>query len=72
MCYIQAMSGICPICQKTAQARDENAAWPFCCPRCKQIDLGKWLGGEYRIATNERAEGTSNEETAAGNREDLS
>ena len=25
--------------------------WPFCSPRCKLIDLGRWLGGDYRIAT---------------------
>jgi endogenous inhibitor of DNA gyrase (YacG/DUF329 family) len=23
---------------------------PFCSPRCKSIDLGSWLGGEYRIS----------------------
>jgi endogenous inhibitor of DNA gyrase (YacG/DUF329 family) len=28
-------------------------AWPdfpFCCARCRLIDLGRWLGGAYRIA----------------------
>jgi endogenous inhibitor of DNA gyrase (YacG/DUF329 family) len=25
--------------------------WPFCSPRCKTIDLGRWLGESYRIAT---------------------
>ena len=24
--------------------------WPFCSPRCKTIDLGRWLGGAYRVA----------------------
>jgi endogenous inhibitor of DNA gyrase (YacG/DUF329 family) len=24
--------------------------WPFCSRRCQLIDLGRWLGGEYRIA----------------------
>ena len=23
---------------------------PFCSPRCKMIDLGKWLGEEYKIS----------------------
>ena len=26
-------------------------SFPFCSTRCKQIDLGKWLTGEYRITT---------------------
>ncbi len=43
---------LCPICQtefdpKTAPA----ASLPFCCARCKQIDLGRWLGGNYTIST---------------------
>jgi hypothetical protein len=29
--------------------RSENAAFPFCSSRCKLLDLGKWLGEEYRI-----------------------
>jgi endogenous inhibitor of DNA gyrase (YacG/DUF329 family) len=30
------------------------AAWPefpFCSPRCKTIDLGRWLGESYRVAS---------------------
>ena len=23
---------------------------PFCCNRCKLVDLGKWLGEEYRVS----------------------
>jgi len=26
-----------------------NEAFPFCSPRCRLIDLGKWLGGDYRV-----------------------
>ena len=27
-----------------------DPAWrPFCSERCKMADLGKWLGGEYRV-----------------------
>ncbi len=29
--------------------RARNPAFPFCSPRCKQVDLGKWLGEEYRV-----------------------
>jgi endogenous inhibitor of DNA gyrase (YacG/DUF329 family) len=39
----------CPICQKE---NDFFAApvGPFCSERCKLIDLGKWLGEEYRVS----------------------
>ena len=30
-------------------SRSENPCFPFCSERCRAIDLGKWLGGEYRI-----------------------
>ena len=31
--------------------RPAVARWrPFCSERCKLADLGRWLGGEYRIA----------------------
>ena len=25
--------------------------WPFCSKRCRMVDLGRWLGGDYRIHT---------------------
>jgi uncharacterized protein len=40
----------CPICRKPAA----EAHMPFCSSRCADIDLGRWLGGEYRIPTDER------------------
>jgi endogenous inhibitor of DNA gyrase (YacG/DUF329 family) len=39
----------CPICGKPADAVHE----PFCSARCKQVDLGRWLNGTYRIETEE-------------------
>lgn len=24
--------------------------WPFCSPRCRSADLGRWLGGHYQIS----------------------
>ena len=41
----------CPICEKTmdAQGPKEWPDWPFCCRRCKMVDLGRWLGGSYKI-----------------------
>ncbi|NLX22507.1 MAG: DNA gyrase inhibitor YacG [Phycisphaerae bacterium] len=47
----------CPTCGKrvTYATREEVPFRPFCCKRCKLIDLGKWLNEEYRI-TEELAE----------------
>lgn len=39
----------CPICGKPI----DKAYRPFCSVRCKTIDLGRWLGGDYRLETNE-------------------
>ena len=43
----------CPICEKKmdAQGPKEWPDWPFCCKRCRMVDLGRWLGGNYRIET---------------------
>ena len=35
----------CPICAKPSGA----AAKPFCSTRCADIDLGRWLKGNYAI-----------------------
>lgn len=40
----------CPVCGGAVAPRSANPVFPFCKPRCKQIDLGQWLGGEYVIS----------------------
>jgi len=53
---------ICPTCRaKFARDRD-GARVPFCSERCRLIDLGKWLGEEYRVADDT----TSVPDAAAG------
>jgi endogenous inhibitor of DNA gyrase (YacG/DUF329 family) len=42
----------CPNCGKPVKDA-ENPARPFCSERCKMIDLGKWVGGAFRIPTQE-------------------
>jgi uncharacterized protein len=39
----------CPTCGKLT-SRVTGAAGPFCSARCQMVDLGKWLGEEYRIS----------------------
>jgi uncharacterized protein len=38
----------CPICKKPVKSTD--AEFPFCSPRCRTMDLGKWASGGYVIA----------------------
>ena len=42
----------CPNCggEVPYTSLDEVPFRPFCGKRCKLIDLGKWLNGEYRIS----------------------
>jgi endogenous inhibitor of DNA gyrase (YacG/DUF329 family) len=44
---------VCPICKKPVRSRPENAAFPFCSSRCKQVDLGRWLDEAYRLPAEE-------------------
>lgn len=39
----------CPMCGKPATLEMK----PFCSKRCADLDLGKWLGGDYRLPTSE-------------------
>ncbi len=52
---VTPMSGAarnCPICGKPAAARHQ----PFCSARCANIDLGRWLKGNYKVETDEPPE----------------
>ncbi|HEC90960.1 MAG TPA: DNA gyrase inhibitor YacG [Alphaproteobacteria bacterium] len=40
----------CPVCGKPR----DYVYRPFCSGRCADLDLGKWLKGNYRVATEER------------------
>jgi endogenous inhibitor of DNA gyrase (YacG/DUF329 family) len=46
----------CPICRKAAARRTDNRWFPFCSERCKLVDLGKWLGEEYRVPARREEE----------------
>ena len=39
----------CPICRK--EVTRENPEFPFCCERCRIIDLGNWASEKYVIST---------------------
>jgi endogenous inhibitor of DNA gyrase (YacG/DUF329 family) len=42
-------TGECPICGKPVSADVR----PFCSPRCKTIDLGRWIDGAYRLPSED-------------------
>jgi len=39
----------CPTCQTPLEWSPANPWRPFCCERCKLIDLGEWASGERAI-----------------------
>lgn len=39
----------CPQCGKPVRWVPQSIWRPFCSERCKQIDLGAWASGDYRI-----------------------
>jgi len=38
----------CPVCGRPVDPSNVKAL-PFCSQRCKQIDLGRWLGEAYSL-----------------------
>jgi endogenous inhibitor of DNA gyrase (YacG/DUF329 family) len=51
----------CPICER--EMRGQSVAdwpqFPFCSPRCRLIDLGRWLGETYRLPAEEQQADTA-------------
>jgi len=46
----------CPICGRSMRGNGPES-WPekpFCSPRCRLIDLGRWLGEGYRLPAESR------------------
>ena len=48
----------CPECGKPATRAD----YPFCSPRCKDVDLTRWLSGSYVIPATEEEAGSEDEQ----------
>lgn len=42
----------CPICKKDPKPEYR----PFCSKRCANIDLGKWLSGDYAVPSQDPEE----------------
>jgi hypothetical protein len=64
----------CPTCKKfvpdpapaPAPRAELPASFPFCCDRCKLIDLGRWLAGKYQVPVVDREDkhGSADEDNA--------
>jgi endogenous inhibitor of DNA gyrase (YacG/DUF329 family) len=39
----------CATCGADVAPPATNTAFPFCSTRCKLVDLGRWVDGEYAI-----------------------
>jgi uncharacterized protein len=45
----------CPICGKDMPGQyKEWPDYPFCSPKCRKIDLGRWLGEKYRMPADDQ------------------
>jgi endogenous inhibitor of DNA gyrase (YacG/DUF329 family) len=45
----------CPICGKEMPGQyNEWPDYPFCSPKCRKIDLGRWLGEKYRVPADDQ------------------
>ena len=45
----------CPICDKPMPGQwNEWPDYPFCSPKCRKIDLGRWLGEKYAVPAEEK------------------
>ena len=52
----------CPICAKPSSP----ALHPFCSPRCRTLDLARWLDGSYRIPAEPDEEGAEGPDADSG------
>jgi endogenous inhibitor of DNA gyrase (YacG/DUF329 family) len=59
--------GRCPICGSKAEAGYR----PFCSVRCRDVDLGRWLGGAYAIPGGEASDEDGEEAGARSARGDV-
>lgn len=40
---------VCPTCKGPSVYAPSNRFRPFCCERCKNIDLGAWASEDFRM-----------------------
>ena len=45
----EAQTVVCPQCGGPSRYAVDNPWRPFCCERCKKIDMGAWAAEDYRM-----------------------
>ena len=52
------IQGRCPVCSKrfSISKLDDLPSFPFCSDRCRLIDLGRWIDGNYAIPVGASAD----------------
>lgn len=50
----------CPICDREFESQ-QSPAMPFCCERCRRVDLGRWLDERYGMPYEGEEESPSGE-----------
>lgn len=57
--------GRCPICGKSFEGASLDAmpGFPFCSERCRLIDLGRWIDGDYSVPVGSDKAGAEAEES---------
>ena len=56
----------CPQCGGDSEWSVNNAFRPFCCERCKLIDLGAWASESYRVADTDTPPNSERDPNADG------
>ena len=49
----QAESGVSKPCPECGKPAENPKTLPFCSPRCRDVDLNRWLSGRYVIPGKE-------------------
>jgi uncharacterized protein len=53
----------CPTCRKKFEMASSQSK-PFCSPRCRQIDLNRWLSEEQRLPVDPLGEEPDEEQSS--------
>ncbi len=56
----------CPNCAKPVVWEPQSRFRPFCCARCKLIDMGQWASEQYRVADQASKDAAEPDERPSG------
>jgi endogenous inhibitor of DNA gyrase (YacG/DUF329 family) len=54
----------CPVCHREFE-QSTSTALPFCCERCRTIDLGRWLGETYALPAESESDADEQSDQSA-------